>query len=63
MDKKRVFSNLFLQLINDSEKCHQYFRISYDEFTYLHNLIKNDIKKQTTQFRASILTEKRLHYV
>jgi len=52
-NEKGTFVNLFPQLINDPEKFHQYFRMSYDQFTYLHNLIKDHIKKQNTQFRAN----------
>ncbi|KAL4120277.1 hypothetical protein QTP88_012999 [Uroleucon formosanum] len=59
-NEKGVFTNLFPQLINDPEKFHQYFRMSYDQFSYLHNLIKDDIKKQNTQFRAPVPPEQRL---
>ncbi|XP_001946487.2 protein ALP1-like [Acyrthosiphon pisum] len=59
-NEKGVFTNLFPQLINDPEKFHQFFRMSYDQFSYLHNLIKDDIKKQNTQFRAPVPSEQRL---
>lgn len=59
-NEKGIFVNLFPQLINDPEKFHQYFRMSYNQFTDLHNLIKDDIKKQNTQFRAPVPSEQRL---
>jgi len=59
-NEKGVFTNLFPQLINDPEKFHQYFRMSYDQFSFLHNLIKDDIKKQNTQFREPVPSEQRL---
>nr|CAI5828130.1 unnamed protein product [Callosobruchus analis] len=37
-----------------------YFRMTKDEFNFLHELIKEDIKKQNTQFRRAISTEERL---
>lgn len=33
-NQKGVFLNVFLQLKNDPEKCHQYFRMSFEQFTY-----------------------------
>lgn len=59
-NEKGVFSNLFPQLKNDPEKFHQYFQMSVDEFIYLHDLVKDSIKKQNTQFRAAIPSEQRL---
>lgn len=59
-DEKGIFINLFPQLINDPEKFHQYFRMSYGQFTDLHNLIKDDIKKQNTKFRTPVPSEQRL---
>ena len=49
-NEKGIFVNLFPQLMNDPEKFHQYFRMSYDQFSYLHNLIKADIKNKTHNF-------------
>lgn len=59
-NEKGIFINLFPQLMNDPKKFHQYSRMSYDQFTDLHNLIKDDIKKQNLQFRASVPSEQRL---
>lgn len=57
---EELLIDIFPQLINDPKRFHQYFRMSYDKFCYLHNLIKTDIYKQNTQFHTEIPTEHRL---
>lgn len=37
-----------------------YFRMTKEEFDYIHDLIKKDIQKQITQFRKPISSEERL---
>lgn len=59
-NQKSVFLNLFPQLKNDPDKFHQYFRMSLEQFTYLHDLVKDSIKKQNTHFREAIPSEQRL---
>lgn len=62
--KKRLklgeFHRLVHELRNDPRRFHMYFRMTKDEFDYVHNLIKKDIQKQSTQFRKPISTEERL---
>lgn len=54
------FHRLVPQLRKDSRRFHMYFRMSKEEFDFLHVLIRNDIKKQHTQLRRAVTTEERL---
>lgn len=64
INKKREelgeFHRLVQELKNDPERFHMYFRMTKEEFDFLHDLIKNDIQKQNTQLRRAISTEERL---
>ena len=53
------FNRLVQELSEVSNRFHMYFRM-YKEFEYLHELIKDDIHKQNTQFRKAIPSRKRL---
>lgn len=54
------FHRLVQELRNDPRRFHMYFRMMKEEFDYVHDLIKKDIQKQSTQFRKPISTEERL---
>lgn len=55
------FHQLVHELFNEHpDRFHMYFRMTKEEFNYLHGLIKNDIQKQNTQLRRAISTEERL---
>ena len=62
--KKRLklgeFHRLVQELRNDPRRFHVYFRMTKEEFDYVHDLIKKDIQKQSTQFRKPISIEERL---
>ncbi|VVC33296.1 Hypothetical protein CINCED_3A010333 [Cinara cedri] len=59
------FHRLFRELRNEPKRFHMYFRMTKEEFDYLHELIKQDIQKQNTQFRnmmfANFFNEKFIH--
>ena len=66
---KREEDGEFHTLINILEKeenrdrFHMYFRMSKEEFDYLHELIKEKIRKVDTKFRKAISTKERLAIV
>lgn len=49
---------LFYELTNHGFRT--YFRMTRDEFEYLHSLIEDDIKKENTNYREAIGTRERL---
>lgn len=54
------YHTLFPQLLLDSDKFFQYFRMSCEKFQELLNIIKDDLTKEDTSFRRSIGPEERL---
>lgn len=64
INKKREtlgeFHRLVPELKKDTKRFHMYFRMTMEEFDFLHELIKPDIYKQNTQFRRAVSTEERL---
>jgi len=64
MNEKREtlgeFHRLVQELKKDPKRFHMYFRMTMKEFDFLHELIKQEIYKQNTQFRKAISTEERL---
>ena len=48
------FNRLVQELSEDNHRFQMYFRMYKEEFEYLHELIKDDIHKQNTQFRKAI---------
>jgi len=54
------FRRLVQELRNDSKRFHMYFRMTMEQFDYIHELIKSDIYKRNTQLRKAITTEERL---
>lgn len=54
------FRRLVQELRNDSKRFHMYFRMTIEQFDYIHELIKSDIFKQNTQLRKAKTTEERL---
>lgn len=56
--KERGEFNLHEDL--SSKKFHVYFRHTKESFVTLHDMIKDDIKKQNTNMRESISSEERL---
>lgn len=58
--EKGNFHTLFHDLLKYESKFFNYFRMSSKSFFELHNLIKNDTKKEDTNMRRSISTEERL---
>ncbi|KAK4884902.1 hypothetical protein RN001_001173 [Aquatica leii] len=59
-EKAGEFYRLVSELRKDPKRFHMYFRMTTEEFDYLHQLIENDIKKMNTQFRRAIISEERL---
>ncbi|KAK4873925.1 hypothetical protein RN001_013285 [Aquatica leii] len=59
-EKVGEFYRLVSELRKDPKRFHMYFRMTIEEFDYLHQLIENDIKKMNTQFRRAITSEERL---
>ncbi|KAK4883897.1 hypothetical protein RN001_000168 [Aquatica leii] len=59
-EKMGEFYRLVSELRKDPKRFHMYFRMTMEEFDYLHQLIENDIKKMNTQFRRAITSEERL---
>jgi len=64
INKKREtlgeFHRLVQELKKDTKRFHMYFRMTMEEFDFLHELIKPDIYKQNTQLRRAVSTEERL---
>ena len=54
------YHRLVQELNEHPDRYHMYFRMTREEFNFLHELIKEDIIKQNTQFRKAISTEERL---
>lgn len=54
------YYTLFPELVRDPDKFFQYFRMSYEKFRALLDLIEDDLKKEDTTFRRSISPEERL---
>lgn len=63
INKKRKklgeFHRLVHELRTESTRFHMYFRMTSEQFDYLHELIKKVLQKQSTQFRKPISTEER----
>lgn len=51
-------SDFFYELQDNQFR--SYFRMTRDEFEYLHSLIECDIKKKDTNYREAISTRERL---
>ncbi|KAK4884078.1 hypothetical protein RN001_000349 [Aquatica leii] len=64
INKKREnlgeFYRLVSELRRDPKRFHMYFRMTMERFDYLHQLIKNDIKKINTQFCRAITSVEKL---
>jgi len=59
-EKLGEFHHLVPELRQCPKRFHMYFRMSKEEFDYLHELIRSDIQKQNTQFRRAVSSEERL---
>ncbi|XP_067006617.2 uncharacterized protein [Anabrus simplex] len=59
-EEKGEYHNLVRELNAHPERFQMYFRLNKEEFNYLHNLIKDEIVGQNTQFREAISTEQKL---
>jgi len=58
--EKGEFHNLIKELEEHPNRYEKYFRMTKDEFNFLHDLIRGDIKTRNTQFREAITTEEKL---
>ena len=58
--KKGEFRHLVKELEEHPNRYEMYFRMTKEEFYFLHDLIKGDIKTRNTQFREAISTEEKL---
>jgi len=58
--EKGNFNILFPDLLKYESKFFNFFRMSSKSYFELHNLIKDDTKKEDTNMRRSISTEERL---
>jgi hypothetical protein len=47
-------------LLQDEKKFFQYFRMSYDKYSELLEIVQHDLQKQTTTFREPNGPEERL---
>ncbi|GLV38517.1 hypothetical protein CBL_05127 [Carabus blaptoides fortunei] len=54
-EKLGEFHKLVPELQKDPKRFHMYFRMTKEQFDFLHELIENDIKKQHTQFRRAVI--------
>lgn len=54
------FHTLMPQLLKDSKRFYIYFRMPNDYFEEILNFIKEDIRKQDTNYREAISPEERL---
>lgn len=59
-EKYGAFHVLMRELEADRSRYHMYFRMDKEQFDYLHNIIKDKIKKRNTTFRKCISTRERL---
>ena len=56
----RIFSHLYLDLVEDEEKFHGFFRMNIEQFYHLSQLVGEEIRKQNTNYRRAISPEERL---
>lgn len=54
------FNHLFPDLLNDSLKFYNFFRMSVDSFFNLNTMLRDEIMKQNTNYRRAVQTEERL---
>ena len=57
---KDEFHHLVKEIEEHPNRCEMYFRKTKEEFNFLHDLIRGDIKTRITQFREAISTEEKL---
>jgi hypothetical protein len=57
---KGEFNNLYHQLRQDEERFYKAFRMNFERFDELLEMIKNDITKLNTDYRSSIVPIQRL---
>jgi CelD/BcsL family acetyltransferase involved in cellulose biosynthesis len=64
VNKNREESGVYHRLINDLEeddaRFNMYFRMRKEQFIYLHNLLKDDFRKNNTRFLKATSSEQRL---
>ena len=64
INMKRKEKHEFHQLVKELEEqsnCYEmYFRMTKEEFNFLHDLIRGDIKSRNTQFQEAIGVEEKL---
>jgi len=58
--EKGEFHHLVKELEEHPNRYEMYFRMTKEEFYFLRDLIKGDIKTRNTQFREAISTEEKL---
>ena len=58
--EKGEFHHLVKELAEHPNYYEMYFTMSKEEFNFLHDLIRGDIKTRNMQFREAISTEKKL---
>jgi hypothetical protein len=56
---KDEFHHLVKEIEEHPNRCEMYFRMTKEEFNFLHDLIRGDIKTRNTQFREAISTEEK----
>ena len=55
-----ILSHLYRDLLEDEEKFHGFFRMNIDQFYCLSQLVREEIRKQNTNYRRAIKPEERL---
>jgi len=55
-----IFSHLYPDLLEDEEKFHRLFRMNIEQFYRLSQLVREEIRKQNTNYRRAISPEERL---
>jgi hypothetical protein len=64
INKKRpefgIFSHLYLDLLEDDENFHGFFRMNIEQFYRLSQLVGEEIRKQNINYRRAISSEERL---
>jgi prolipoprotein diacylglyceryltransferase len=52
-----IFSHLYWGLLEDEQKFHGFFRMNFEQFYSLSQLVAEEIRKQNTNYRRTITPE------
>ena len=57
-----IFSQLYLDVLEDEDKFHGFFRTKIEKFYHLSELVGEEIQKQNTNYRMAITPEEQLQF-